>query len=349
MMFRQLTKAAVISAAALAVTLPAVASPAPPVTLGEVKLEHLGQGVRVSGVVQSRHDIELAATVDGELAWVLEAGTFVEANTVVAKVDDDQLELLIREQEVLANRARVNADYLAREVERLRELQSKNLASETQLAEMESRQRLADAEVQVVDVRIHQLEERLSRTQIVTPVGGVIAVRHKQGGEFANRGENIVRIVDPTALEVSVSVPVQHATRLSPGEHLDVAVGDKAFLRVMRAVVYAASQASQTIEVIVDLPLTNPGEVVDGQFAEVSIPLAGDDEVLFVPRDAVVLRSSGSHVFRVNNENKAEKIDVILGEGRGPLVSVSGDLSAGDRVVLRGAERLSDGQEVTPG
>ena len=100
---------------------------------------------------------------------------------------------------------------------------------------------------------------------------------------------------------------------------------------------------------LVDLPTATPGSAIDGQFAEVNIPLADEEPALFVPRDAVVLRSSGSYVFRINSENKAEKVDVVLGKGRGDLVSVTGQLAAGDRVAVRGAQRLSDGQEVSPG
>ncbi len=332
------------------VTAAAVAAPAPApssVTVGEVSLEPMGIGVDVTGVVRSRYDIDMAATVDGELQWVLEPGTLIKKGTVVAKVDDNQLLLLIAEQQVLLERARVNAEYLGAEVNRLKELQLKNLASETQLAEMSSRHALALAEQHVVEVRIRQLEERLSRTELVAAKGGVVASRYKQAGEFANRGETILRLVDPSSLEVSVSLPAQHATRLEIGEHLDVSVNNKKQLGILRAVVYAAVQASQTIEVIVDLPSVVPGEVIDGQFAEVHVPLANDSQVLLVPRDAVVLRSSGSYVFRINNNNLAERIDVTLGEGRGDRVSVSGELTAGDRVAIRGAERLSDGQSVT--
>ena len=332
-------------------TNPVAAAPEPAassVTVGKVSLEQLGVGVRVTGVVRSRYDIDMAATIDGELTHVLAPGTFVNKGGIVAKVDGRQLQLLVAEQQVLRNRAEVNAQYLGAEVTRLEQLRNKYLASETQLAEMTSRYALAAAEQQVVDVRIRQLEERLSRTQLLAPVTGVIAARYKQSGEFANRGETIVRLVNPAALEVAVAVPVQYATRLQVGERLAVMVNELEQVGVLRAVVYAATQASQTIEVIVDLPSVVPGEVIDGQFAEVKMPLNSQNDVLLVPRDAVVLRSTGSFVFRINEDNLAEKVDVTLGVGRGDRVSVQGELSSGDRVAIRGAERLSDGQAVTP-
>ena len=51
-------------------------------------------------------------------------------------------------------------------------------------------------------------------------------------------------------------------------------------------------------------------------------------------------------ILRVTEENLVEKVSVDTGIGLGPLVEVIGDVSGGDRVITRGAERLQPGQEV---
>jgi multidrug efflux pump subunit AcrA (membrane-fusion protein) len=68
--------------------------------------------------------------------------------------------------------------------------------------------------------------------------------------------------------------------------------------------------------------------------------------LLTVPRDALVLRSDGEYVFRINDDNKAERIRVGIGDSSGALVSVSGPLAEGDRVAVRGAENLREGADV---
>jgi len=42
-----------------------------------------------------------------------------------------------------------------------------------------------------------------------------------------------------------------------------------------------------------------------------------------------------------------ERVSVTTGIAQGPLIAVEGSLAAGDRVVIRGAERLRPGQTVT--
>ena len=78
-----------------------------------------------------------------------------------------------------------------------------------------------------------------------------------------------------------------------------------------------------------------------------SMPTAVAQEVLTVPRDALVLRREGAFVYRIDDESVAEQVQVTTGLGAGNLIEVVGDLREGDRVVVRGAERLSTGAVVS--
>ena len=83
-----------------------------------------------------------------------------------------------------------------------------------------------------------------------------------------------------------------------------------------------------------------------GQTLRVAVPMAETRQVLTVPRDALVLRAEGISVFVVNGDNTANQVAVTPGIGQGEDIEVSGDLEPGDRVVVRGNERLQPGQEV---
>jgi multidrug efflux pump subunit AcrA (membrane-fusion protein) len=65
-----------------------------------------------------------------------------------------------------------------------------------------------------------------------------------------------------------------------------------------------------------------------------------------VPRDAVIVRADGAHVYRVGKGEVAERIAVRVGNGDAKRVEVTGSLAVGDRVVVRGGERLRPGQTV---
>jgi multidrug efflux pump subunit AcrA (membrane-fusion protein) len=70
-------------------------------------------------------------------------------------------------------------------------------------------------------------------------------------------------------------------------------------------------------------------------------------KVLAVPRDALVLRRAGTAVYRISDDQSAQRIEVTTGIASGNLIEVQGDLSRGDQVVVRGGERLRPGQKVS--
>jgi multidrug efflux pump subunit AcrA (membrane-fusion protein) len=49
----------------------------------------------------------------------------------------------------------------------------------------------------------------------------------------------------------------------------------------------------------------------------------------------------------VRADNTAERVAVNIGPGRANQVQIDGMLVAGDRVIIRGGERLEPGQSVT--
>jgi len=83
-----------------------------------------------------------------------------------------------------------------------------------------------------------------------------------------------------------------------------------------------------------------------GSPVRVALPNSNPRELVAIPRDALVLRGSEMFVLRVTADNTVEKISVETGIGLGELVEVIGDVSDGDRIVTRGAERLQPGQNV---
>jgi hypothetical protein len=113
---------------------------------------------------------------------------------------------------------------------------------------------------------------------------------------------------------------------------------------VIRAVVPTGDVRSQTFETIIDLPPAGVWTV--GQLVSVAVPISTAAAALAVPRDALVLRQNGSFVFRINDENRAERIYVDIGDSAGDFVAVTGSLQEGDRIAIRGAENLADGAEV---
>ncbi len=328
----------------------ALAQQAPPssVVVEEVRELEVGRPTVFNAFVRSRHDVLLPATVDGELVSVLSEGSKVIAGEVIAQVDDRNLRLRLQEQQLLADRAAINLAYLDGEVDRLSQLQQANLAAKTQLAELVSRRDLANNDLQVARSRIAQLEENLARTKVIAPTDAVIVERMIEPGEFARRGDSVVRIVNPKSLEVEILVPIAYLNRLDLNQPVVIKVAEVEFSAVVESLIQVSDRQSQTFGLLVSVPKETANRIAAGQFADATIAVSEQRRSLFVPRDAVVLRSEGNFVYKVNEENVAQRVAVQIGAGQGSLISIIGELEAGDRVAVRGVESLRDGQSVLP-
>ena len=313
------------------------------VRTAEVSVKAIAPITTVPGTVVSRDDARLSAEVSGRLTEVAEVGTRVSRGEPVATIEDTALRLQNTELKALVSRAEARLRFLVSEEKRFTQLTESNLAAATQLEQIRSDRDVAQGDLEVAQARLEQNEDQLSRTQILAPYDGVITERLRMPGERVEEGTTVVRLVNPGNLEVIARAPLEYFAYVQSGMMLDVRTRNRAELARVRTVVAVGDENTHQFELRLDLD-GSPFAV--GQTLRVSIPISDSREVLTVPRDALVLRASGQSVFVIDENNTARQVPVESGIGQGDDIEVMGDLSAGQRVVIRGNERLQPGQEV---
>src|SRR5690606_35914604 len=201
----------------------------------------------------------------------------------------------------------------------------------------------AISDIAVARARLGQIELQLARTRVRAPFDGIVTERLLNAGEYTSPGDDVVRLVDPSELEGVARAPLASLSFVADGSELQFHSQRHVGTGVVRALVPFGDSRSHMFELRLSVP-SSPWRV--GENVRLSVPTGVPTEVLAVPRDALVLRREGASLFRIAEDGTAERIDVIPGVGAGELVAVSGEISAGDRVVVRGAERLRAGQPV---
>jgi len=337
---------AIVLSMAITPTFAQQQTPARVVRIAEVSRTELAPTVAVPGTIYSRNEVQVTAGVGGQLTMVAEPGTFIEQGQPIASIDKSTLRLQREEQEALLQRAEINIRQLNSQLRRQRELENESLVSEFELEQTEANRDLAVSDANITKVRIRQIDDQIRRADVRAPFSGVVISREHRAGEDVARGEVLGAMTDILNLEVRAFVPLKHLPRTSVGQVLDVFATGEYHVGTIRSLVPTGDVRSQTFEARIDLQQNAVGRWTVGQLVSVAIPIRAKEFALTVPRDALVLRSNGSFVFRINDENKAEKIAVQLGDSAGDLISVMGSLAEGDRVAIRGAENLTEGADV---
>lgn len=320
--------------------------PAPPPATVSVAQAHevkLAPSRWVPGSVVSRDDARIASVASGRVVEVAEVGTVVARGDRIAKLDDTSLKLRLEQSRASAGRAKAQRDLAQTQATRLAKLAPGNAIAQTQLDEARATLESAQQELARADAERRSIEHDLSETEIRAPFGGVVTERFVQRGEYLNTGGQVAHLVDTTHLEARVQAPLALATKLAAGQSVTMRLHGATQPVSVRTVVPVGDERSRQFELRVNLP---EGVALVGTALEVALPETEGVAALTVPRDALVLRESQTYVMRVKADNTAERVDVKPGSARDTLVEVTGALAEGDRVVIRGAERLNPGQSV---
>lgn len=333
----------------LAFALPGLAAaqaPAAPATIVEVAKADMAEIAPrrwVPGSVVSRDDARLATSAAGRLEYVAEVGTRIKAGERVAKLEDEAIRLHLEDARSEVERIKAQRALAQRQADRYDRLAAAKSIAANQVDEARAQVEQYAAQLRQAEARVRTAQYELQQTEVRAPFPGIVTERLAQRGEFVATGAAIAHLVDTAHLEARVQAPLALADSLKAEMELPVRVGARASKARVRAVVPVGEERSRQFELRLALIDAQP---LVGSAIEVALPERAPVRAMAVPRDALVVRADGSYVMRIGEGGSSEKVAVRAGASDGELTEVEGALTAGDLVVVRGAERLSDGQKV---
>ncbi len=215
----------------------------------------------------------------------------------------------------------------------------------------------ARARVQAQTEAIRQIQDDIERHRILAPFAGYIVAEHTEVGEWLSVGTPVVDVVELDRVDVRALVLEDYIRHIHVGAEARVEIGaipDQTFSGRVVHVVPQADVRSRSFPVKVRLENNsfNGGVLLKaGMFASVSLPVGEKAKALLVLKDAVVLggRSPTVYVVRGDGQGGPETVapvPVELGISADGMIQVTGQVKPGDRVVVRGNERLRPGQAV---
>ena len=331
--------------AAIAPAASAQAPQMPPavVEVADATSKTMAPSIETPGTVVSLNDSRISAEIAGRIVWVAPEGSNLKEGDVLARIEDRDMAIAVCRWKATITRMAARLKFLTSELERANRLVAQGNAAESRAQQAESD--LVTAEQDLVDAKLQlELAElNAARTLVQAPFPGRVVERFAQAGEYAAPGRELARLVDTENLEVQTQAPVRLSPFVGDGSTVDLIMGSEHVESSIRAIIPVGDEISRTMALRVTLPVGH-GLVV-GSAVNVALPAALPADVIAVPRDALVLRADGTYVFRIKEDGTAERIRVQTGASHGTLVAVAdSSIAPGDRVVIRGGERLRPGQ-----
>ena len=301
--------------------------------------------------VASREDARVAAEAGGRVVAVAAVGTVLRRGDVLARLDDAALVLEERQAAAEVGRLVAQVDYARRQEQRYTALVRDAGISGAQLDQAIAERRMREQDLAAARVALEQVRLRRRQAQVLAPFDGVVVERSVERGEYVAAGAPVARLVNTQALEVRARAPVALVGRLREGVGVTLRHAGGHRAHRLSTVVPVGDGASRQVELRFALAPEAAAEagLVVGSALEVGVPSDLPRQVVAVPADALVMRGDGNHVVRVDAGGQAERVPVEAGAVLNGLVEVQGGVRPGDRLVVRGAERLQPGQRVSIG
>jgi HlyD family secretion protein len=208
----------------------------------------------------------------------------------------------------------------------------------------------AGSKAQEASASVAVADAELGKTDVISPVTGVVAAVFVNRGEVVSVGEPIVQVVNARALRVVAQVPAAHQSLVHVGLAATVTFPHLPGEKVETGVEVVGSVAD-TETGLLPIELFVPNEaarLADGMAAEVALKVDRPGESLLVPATAVFGRAGESYVYVVDAENKAHERLVETGTEAKGMVEIRSGLKLGERVVADGTISIADGVEVRP-
>lgn len=215
----------------------------------------------------------------------------------------------------------------------------------------------AAASVAVQQEQVLLLEDLYRKYTITAPFDGYVVEEFTEVGQWLAQAGSIVTIVELDKVEVEVPVPAQYVAGLRLDMKATVtfpAIEGEVFEGEVSAIVRRGDEMARSFPVKVRLENPPLGEGVllnPGMLGRVVLPVGASHLATLVPKDAIVPWQQGrSRVFVVDSRDGSSAtvraVPVDLGTTFNHRVAVLGALKPGERVIVRGNERLSHGQQV---
>ena len=236
-----------------------------------------------------------------------------------------------------------------RRLEEASTLAARQSIAATQVRGLESEVEVARSSLAGARAEARRQSALLARHSLKAPFDGVISQKQTEVGEWVTPGTSVLELVSLEDLRADLSVPQEYFPRVSKNDRLEVRLGGDsgpAYPATISAIVPVNDPSARTF--LVRAQLESPPAMTPGMSVRATLFLQGDEASLAVPRDALVRYPDGRVSVWLAEEGDdglvAREQRIRIGDGLADLVTVKEGLSAGDRVVVRGNESLTDGR-----
>jgi len=331
--------------------------PPVPVTPGEATAENVPIFVSGLGTVQAYMNVAIKTRVDGQITGVsFTEGQDVKTSDPLFQIDPRPFQAALAEAQ--ANKRKDEAQLQAARLvlgryERL-------LASRTQTQEAYDNQKATvgqlEGAVGADQALIDTAQLNLDYAKIRSPIDGRAGARLVDPGNVVQASQNttLVTVAQIKPIFVSFTVAQEFLDKIRQSQakqQLDVIAYASDNTRLSEGKLTLIDNVIDVATGTIHLKATfaNDDERLwPGEFVNARLVLSTRQNAITVPAQTVMQGPEGPYIYVIKPDETVERRDVKVAATQDGRAVIQDGLSVGDRVVVNGQYRLTDGAKITP-
>lgn len=313
------------------------------------------------GTIEPENEIEVKSKISGVVSRIFaEAGDYVRKGDPLIEVSPDPTPLEMAEAKRNLERTEIEEANLARELERMKTLNNRNLVSDRDFEDVQERHNDVKVRLQINKERLELLEsgrivvgDMVIESIIRSPIDGFILEEMVDVGEPVvpltsyQEGTPLMTLAGMDQLLFKGTVDEIDVGKIAEGMPVEIKIGalpaDTVAGEVSRISLKAIEDENATV-FPVEIKITDAGGATlrAGYSANADIIIKRLDEVLTLPERVVSLRDGRAYVDIPGNEpgSRLEK-EIELGLSDAITVEVKEGLEEGEKVLERPDKTLT--------
>ena len=339
---------------------------APQVSVAQVVVDRITEWDEFTGRLQAPQTVQLMPRVSGYVDQVLFAeGALVQAGDVLLTIDAKPFAAEVARLNAELLSAQSAAELAAAEYERAQRLLAQRAISVEVLDNRQARKKQTAATVASVKAALDRAELDLSYTRVTAPINGRVSYAMVTVGNYVTAGQTLLTSLVSTEkmyayFDVDEQTYLKYARLAQDGKRVDtreananpvyLALADDSSFSHIGHIDFVDNRIdAQTGTIRLRASFANSdNQLMPGLYAKLRLAGSASYEGVLIDEKAIGTDLNNKFVLVVNDANQLEYRAIELGEKLDGLRIVNKGLSANDRIVVNGLQRVRPSMQVEP-
>ncbi len=277
--------------------------------------------IEANGSIIPNEIVDIHPEISGRLTMLnIAEGTTVSAGTVLAKINDADLQAQLGKSKVQLELAKKNE-------ERFKKLLS---VSGINQADYDA----ALNNVNNIKADIEVLKAQIDKTIIKAPFSGLLGLRNISPGAYVTPQTLLVTLQQIDKIKIDFTIPEQYTHLIKKGNSVEVLTNyNKAKLKA--TIVATEPEMNTATRNLKVRAILNDGKLQAGSFVKVLLQVSGNNQSIMIPTNAIIPDADSKKLVLVK-DGKGKFVNIETGLRTADAVEITKGINIGDSVVVTG-------------